>query len=95
MPVYKRELAFRADNPGGHTGEWWHLILDTDAPGLWVEHTRVRPSPLSEGGEHQDEQRFGINDFLALAEGQAAQPMLLRALKEMFKEAEPSNEELN
>jgi len=92
MPVYKRELAFRADTPGGGTGEWWHLILNTDAPGLWVEHRRVRPNQLSEGAEHQDEQRFGINDFLALAEGPAAQSMLLGALKEMFKDAEPIDE---
>jgi hypothetical protein len=32
-------------------------------------------------------ERFGINDFLTLAEGQPAQPMLMTALKEMFRDS--------
>jgi hypothetical protein len=86
MPIFRRELAFRADSPVGHTREWWHLILDTDTPGLWVEHTRIYKNPHSEGAEKQDEQRYGINDFLSLTEGQEAQSMLLAALSELFKD---------
>lgn len=86
MPIYKRELAFRAENLGGHTGEWWHLLLDTEAPGLWVEHTRTHQNPHSESTQQQSEQRFGINDFLMLAEGQEARTTLLAALTELFKD---------
>jgi hypothetical protein len=37
-------------------------------------------------------QRFGINDFLTLAEGKPAQSMLLSAFKEMFRDAAPGPE---
>jgi|GEM_PF-6605878 len=86
MTIYKRELAFKAENPGGHTGEWWHLILDANDPGLWVEHTRIHQNAHTNGAEQQSEQRFGINDFLTLAEGQEARAALLVALTEMFKD---------
>ena len=90
MPVFKRELAFVADRPLENAGDWWHLVLDTDAPGLYVEHSWVRTGVHSDGQTDRGAQRFGINDFLTLAEGQAAQLMLMGALKEMFREAEPA-----
>ena len=92
MPVFKRELAFAADRPLENAGDWWHLVLDTDAPGLYVEHTWMHASSHLEGQAAQGAQRFGINDFLTLAEGQAAQPMLMGALKEIFRDAEPASE---
>jgi hypothetical protein len=92
MPAFKRELAFVADRPLENAGGWWHLVLDTDAPGLYVEHTRMHPSPHTEGQAAHETQRFGINDFLTLAEGRPAQPMLMSALKEMFREAAPGSE---
>lgn len=92
MPIFKRELAFAADRPKENAGEWWHLVLDTDAPGLYVEHTWIHVSPHSAGESARETQRFGINDFLTLAEGQPAQPMLTSALKEMFRDAAPSSE---
>jgi hypothetical protein len=92
MPVFKRELAFVADRPLENVGDWWHLVLDTDAPGLYVEHTWMHPSPHAEGQAAHETQRFGINDFLTLAEGRPAQPMLMSALKEMFREAAPGSE---
>jgi hypothetical protein len=42
MPVLKRELAFGADRPLENAGDWWHLVLNTDAPGLYVEHSWAR-----------------------------------------------------
>ena len=36
MPVVKRELAFKAEHTGAGTRDWWHLVLDTDVPGLYV-----------------------------------------------------------
>jgi len=90
MPVFKRELAFTAERPMENAGDWWHLVLDTDAPGLYVEHTWMHASPHLDGEATHGTQRFGINDFLTLAEGQPAQPMLLSALKEMFRDAEPA-----
>jgi hypothetical protein len=92
MPVLKRELAFAADRPLENAGDWWHLVLDTDAPGLYVEHTRMGAGPHSEGQAVTETQRFGINDFLMLAEGRPAQPMLLSALREMFRDAAPTSE---
>jgi hypothetical protein len=92
MPVFKRELAFVADRPLENAGDWWHLVLDTDAPGLYVEHTWMHPSPHAEGQAAHETQRFGINDFLTLAEGRPAQPMLMSALKGMFREAAPGSE---
>ena len=86
MPIFKRELIFEAERPLAGTGDWWHLVLDTDAPGLYVEHTWKRAKPHSESAA-SGAQRFGINDFLHLAEGRPAQPALIRALSEMFREA--------
>jgi hypothetical protein len=65
-------------------GDWWHLILDPSEPGFWVEHTWQRIRSVT--GETSDAgvARFGINDFVALAQGQPAQPALLAALGEIF-----------
>ncbi|QRM34427.1 hypothetical protein [Microvirga sp. VF16] len=92
MPVFKRELAFAADGPTENAGDWWHLVLDTDAPGLYVEHTWLHASPHQDGPAACDTQRFGINDFLTLAEGRPAQPMLMSALREMFRDAASTSE---
>jgi hypothetical protein len=92
MPVFKRELAFAADRSAENAGDWWHLVLDTDAPGLYVEHTWTRASPHSTDRMTHETQRFGINDFLTSAEGKPAQSMLLSAFKEMFRDAAPSPE---
>lgn len=92
MPVIKRELAFAADSPTENAGDWWHLVLDTDAPGLYVEHTWSHASPHRDGEAARGAQRFGINDFLTLAEGRPAHPMLMIALREMFRDAAPSPE---
>ena len=88
MPVFKRELAFSADRPTEKTGDWWHLVLDTDNPGLYVEHTWMRASPHMDDGAAQGFERFGVNDFLTLAAGHPVQPMLLNAVKEIFRDAE-------
>jgi hypothetical protein len=48
--------------------------------------------PHSEGQAVTEAQRFGINDFLMLAEGRPAQPMLMSALREMFRDAAPTSE---
>ena len=87
MPVYKRELAFDADRPGENSGEWWHLILDTDEGGLYVEHTWHHASTHTQGEAARGSQRFGINDFLTLATDRPARPALIVALSEMFREA--------
>ena len=92
MPVFKRELAFAADRPGETAGDWWHLVLDTDTPGLYVEHTWLHASPHSDGEATRGSQRFGINDFLTLGEGRSAQPMLMSALKGMFRDAALTSE---
>jgi hypothetical protein len=92
MPVFKRELAFAADRPMENAGDWWHLVLDTDAPGLYVEHTWMHASPHGNGQTAQGSERFGINDFLTLAEGRPAQPILMSALKELFRDAAATSE---
>jgi hypothetical protein len=84
MPVLERELAFSAAYPSGTTREWWHLVLDTDAPGLWIEYTRQHQITHSDADVTQSKERFGINDFLSMMEGKQAHPMLLAALREMF-----------
>jgi hypothetical protein len=92
MPILKRELAFGPAYPSKHIREWWHLILDTDTPGLWVEYTWQHQITHSDMDVTQGIERFGINDFLSLAEGKAAHPMLLTALKEMFRNVDPHGE---
>jgi hypothetical protein len=92
MPVFKRELAFLASRPVENTGDWWHLVLDTDAPGLYVEHSWIHAGVHSATQEDRGSQRFGINDFLTLAEGQPAQPILLDALSEIFRKTETAGE---
>ena len=89
MPILKRELAFAAARPTQNSGDWWHLVLDTDAPGLYVEHSWAHASPHSDGQIARGEERFGINDFLAHAQDQPAYSTLVMALKEMFREAGP------
>lgn len=88
MSVFKRELAFEAERPTENAGDWWHLVLDTAAPGLYVEHSWIRTSAHLNSEIERGAERFGINDFLTLAEGQAAQPMLMSALKEMFRDTQ-------
>jgi hypothetical protein len=90
MPVYKRELAFDADHPGPNSGDWWHLILDTDAGGLYVEHSWLHASTHTQGEAARGSQRFGINDFLTLASDRPAHAALMNALSEMFREARQS-----
>ena len=89
MPVLKRDLAFQAAQPGESAGDWWHLILDTDAPGLYVEHSWRRAATHVNGEAQAGTERYGINDFLSLAQDQAAQPALFDALRELFREAKP------
>ena len=88
MPIFRRELAFSADDSRMTTKDWWHLVLDTDTPGLYVEYRRRQISAHSAGAALDEAERYGINDFLTLAQGQAAQPALLDALREMFREAD-------
>ncbi len=90
MPILRRELAFSADDSRVSTRDWWHLVLDTDTPGLYVEYRRQQMSAHSGDTALTEAERYGINDFLTLAQGQAAQPALLNALREMFREADPN-----
>jgi hypothetical protein len=93
MTVFRRELAFAPQGSGVNTGDWWHLILDPDAPGLYVEHNWKHVSTVVDEQTTSGSQRFGINDFLTLAEGQPAQPMLLAALSEMFRNSVQDGQE--
>jgi hypothetical protein len=89
MPVFRRELAFRTQDPSSlGTGEWWHLVLDTDAPAFYVEHTWDRPNTHAPKERLTGADRFGINDFLTFAQDQPAHSALLSALREMFREVE-------
>jgi hypothetical protein len=88
MPIFRRELAFNMDRPGENARDWWHLVLDTDAPGLYIEHKWEHRNIHSSGGALEGFERYGINDFLTLAQGEPAQPALMGALKEMFGDAE-------
>jgi hypothetical protein len=90
MPVFKRELVFTAERSMATTGDWWHLVLDTETPGLYVEHIWRHTSPHSTKEADSGAQRFGINDFLTLAEGQLARPALLAALSELFRDGKPT-----
>ena len=90
MTVFKRELAFGARGPGVNTGDWWHLILDPDAPGLYVEHTWRYTSAFVDDETANGAERFGINDFLTLAHGKPARSALIAALSEMFRDSRPS-----
>jgi hypothetical protein len=87
MPILRRELAFQPDCPGIDAGDWWHLAFDPETLGLYVEHTWRQLDAHSERVTASGSQRFGINDFLTLAEGRSAQPFLVRALGEMFRDA--------
>ncbi len=87
MPIFKRELAFSIQHPSLNTGDWWHLVLETEAPALDVEHTWEHAHLHSPGQTTSKAERFGINDFLTLAQDQPAQPVLLAALSEMSREA--------
>jgi hypothetical protein len=88
MPVFKRELNFNPDRPGQKAGDWWHLVLDTDAMGFYVEHTWQHLSSHTGGETSSGTQRFGINDFLTLAQDRPAHSALVVALTEMFQEAQ-------
>jgi len=87
MPVHKRELAYRSNGLDARKEDWWHLVLETDPPGLYVEHTwahaTLAPDQVDRGAE-----RFGINDFLSMGGEEVARDNLLRTLPLMFG-AEP------
>jgi hypothetical protein len=95
MDVLKRELAFVANQPGNQGGDWWHLILDPSEPGFWVEHTWQRISTVTGKMSDTGLARFGINDFLSLAQGQPAHPALLAALSEIFRSTEAKSIDVN
>ena len=84
MPTFRRELAFEADRPARNTGDRWHLVFDSDAPALYVEHSWER-GPRTGGESLRGSERFGINDFLTLAPSQAAHSVLLGALRGLFR----------
>jgi len=86
MPIYKRELAFETDGREVNSGDWWHLVLDTDSPGLYVEHTWHHQYAHLEDEISGGSQRFGINDFLSMAQDRSAHSVLLAALSEMFRD---------
>jgi hypothetical protein len=88
MPVFRRELAFNIQHSSMNTGDWWHLVLDTEAPALYVEHTWEHAHLHAPDQRASGTERFGINDFLTLAQDQPAHPVLLAALKEMFRESD-------
>ena len=92
MPVFKREMAFAPDRPTENLGDWWHLVLETEAPSLYVEHTWIHASPHQDGRAAHGTQRFGINDFLTPVEGRLAHPTLMGALREMFRDAASTSE---
>lgn len=92
MPVFRRELAFTATRPMENTGDWWHLVFDTDSPGLYVEHSWTRASTHTQGQIERGIERFGINDFLTLAGVQPAQSTLMSVLREMFGASEPASQ---
>jgi hypothetical protein len=86
MPVFRRELAFSTQHLStSGAGDWWHLVLDTDAPALYVEHTWEHPKAHSPAQRESGSERFGVNDFLSLAQDKPAQPVLLTALMELFR----------
>ena len=90
MPIFRRELDLASGPAAGGMRERWRLVLDSDAPGLYIEHRREQAAAHSAGVALSDKERYGINDFLMLAQGQPAQPALILALKEMFPEATQS-----
>ncbi|ANY80977.1 hypothetical protein BB934_24395 [Microvirga ossetica] len=92
MPVFKREMAFAPDRPAENLGDWWHLVLETEAPSLYVEHTWIDESPDQDGRAAHGTQRFGINDFLTPVEGRPAHPTLRGALREIFRDAASTSE---
>ncbi len=79
MPIFRRELALASGPVSGGTRETWHLVLDTDAPGLYIEHKTEQAAAHSAGVALSDKEHYGINDFLMLAQGQPAQPALILA----------------
>jgi hypothetical protein len=92
MPVFRRELGFNIQHPGMNTGDWWHLVFDTEAPAFYVEHTWAHAHPHAGGQRASGTERFGINDFLTLAQDKPAQPVLMAALREMFREADEAQQ---
>jgi hypothetical protein len=83
MTLSKRELAFEAEYPGGMSGDWWHLVMDSDCPGIYIEHTWIHTN--AQGSAESGTERFGINDFLTLATDEPARATLLTALSEIFR----------
>jgi hypothetical protein len=90
MPVSKRELAFEAERPGVNAGDWWHLVLDPEVPGIYVEHTWTRTNAVMDRATPGGMERYGINDFLTLAKDGPARSALIAVLGEMFPECVPS-----
>jgi hypothetical protein len=84
VPILRRELAFRSRSMAANDGEWWHLVLETEPPGLFVEHTWERQAPLAAEPERGAE-RFGINDFLTFRDGEPAHAALLATLGRLFE----------
>ena len=63
-------------------------LIVADRPcAMRSSHTWEHAHLHSPGQRASGAERFGINDYLTLAQDQPAQPVLLAALAEMFREA--------
>jgi len=87
----RRELAFRRGSIGPNDGDRWHLVFDADRPGLWVEHSWEHSAPVS-GHPQKGSDRYGVNDFLAFRDNEAAHRALVDALASLFESPTPGGE---
>ncbi|HEY8381531.1 MAG TPA: hypothetical protein VIL09_05190 [Microvirga sp.] len=87
MPTLKRELAFLEDKID-RIHQQWHLVMDCDAPGLYVEHVSKREGSVDSHDVRDTIQRYGINDFLSSEAHEPARAALIRALKDAFRDGE-------
>lgn len=83
MAILKRELAFKSWTMAANDGDWWHLVFNTDHPGLWVEHSWERANAA--GQPQSGSERFGVNDFLTFRDNEIAHEALMGALALLFE----------
>jgi len=87
MALLKRELHRSVKGPVQNDEDWWHLVFDTDAKRLYVEHRWAHVDVRGAGEANSGTEQFDIADYLRQGGQTAGHRELWRLLQSLFEES--------
>ena len=85
MALLKRELNRSAKGPVQNDEDWWHLVFDTDAKRLYVEHRWGYVDVRGAGEANSGTEQFEVGDYLKQGGQTAGHRELWRLLQGLFE----------